>query len=81
MIQEYSRHRKLARVCREAGFTKVFEVGQYLMNPKSEPKSVLGDNTKIGPSRDVLVTGRYARYGIEVKIESLKKDGSTSTVV
>ena len=45
-----------------------FEVGQYLMNPKSEPKGVLGDNTKIRPSRDVLVTGQHGRYGIEVKI-------------
>ena len=51
------------------------------MNPKSEPKGVLGDNTKIRPSRDVLVTGQHGRYGIEVKIESLTEDGSTPTVM
>ena len=62
--QKYSRHGKLTRVCREAGFIKVFEVGQYLVNPKSEPESVLGDNTKIRPSRDVLVTGQHGRHGI-----------------
>ena len=45
---------------------------------KGEPKGVIGDNTKIGPFRDVLVTGQYGRYGIEVVIDLPAKDGSTS---
>ena len=48
---------------------------------KGEPKGVTGDNTKIGPFRDVLVTGQYGRYGIEVLIDSSAKDGSQGWVV
>ena len=47
----------------------------------SYPKGVIGINAKIGPALGVVVTKRYELYGIEVKIDSLKKDGTKSWVV
>ena len=41
----------------------------------------MGQNIKIGPMYDVLVTRQHGRYRTEVMIYSLAKDGSTSQVV
>ena len=38
-------------------------------------------NTKIGPVLEVMVTKHFDRYGIEIKIDSVKKDGTQSWMV
>ena len=48
---------------------------------KAEPKGVIGDNTKMGPIYNVLVTRHHGRHGIEVLMDSLASDGSKSWVV
>ena len=48
---------------------------------QSDPKGVRRDNTRIGPVLDVLVTAHFGRYGSEVNIDALARDGSTSWVV
>ena len=47
---------------------------------KCYPKGIFANSTKIGPALDVLVTKRYGRYRVEIKIDSLAKDGSQSWV-
>ena len=42
----------------------------------SYPKGVIGDNTRIGPVPEVLVTAQFGRCGIEVRIGPSAKDGS-----
>ena len=46
----------------------------------AEPKGVIGDNTRIGPIRDMLVTRQYGPYGVQVLIDSLAHDLSKSWV-
>ena len=38
-------------------------------------------NTKCGLVLDVIVTKRYDMYGVEIKINSMKRDGTESWVV
>ena len=48
---------------------------------RSCPKEILGCETKIGPALEVLVTERCSQYGVEIKDDSLARDGSQSWVV
>ena len=43
--------------------------------PRTERNGVSGANTRIRPIHDMLITEQCGRYGIEVKIDSLEKDG------
>ena len=63
--------------------TRVFEVGQHFVTKTAvllEQVGATNSGRFLHPSSR-LETEQYARYGIEVKIGSLTKDGSTSCVV
>ena len=45
------------------------------------PKEIIGCETRIGPELEVLVTERCSQYGVEIKDDSLARDGSQSWVV
>ena len=48
---------------------------------RSEPKGAIRGNTKFGPVLEVKVTKDFDLSGIEIKIDSLQKDGTQSWIV
>ena len=47
----------------------------------TDPKQFLRGNTKIGPVLEVKITKEFDRRGIEIKIDSMQKDGTQSWMV
>ena len=104
-IESLSPENKLSRFCKEAGFTRIVEVGQYFVTmnpdeyhvhtrynfscreytlprsePNTEPKGWIQDNKRIGPVMEVTTTFQHYKYGIEIRIPSVKNDNSHSWV-
>ena len=47
----------------------------------SNPKGAIRNDTKIGPALGVVVTTQYNRHGVEIEIDSMVNDGTSSQVV
>ena len=47
----------------------------------SKPKGLIRGNTKYGPVLEVNATNHLQRYGIEIKMDSVQKDGTQSWIV
>ena len=92
-----------SKFCKEAGFMRVVEVGQYFVtedtgslkqfrsvacreytlprdDPASEAKGWIQGNMRIGPVLEVTTSFQHFKYGIEVRIKSMKEDNSQSWV-
>ena len=48
---------------------------------RSKSREAMRGNTRIGPVLEVKVTEHLDRYGIEIKIDSMKKDKTQSWIV
>ena len=102
-IESLSPESKVSRFCKEAGFMRIVEVGQYLVtkdtgnlrqfrsvacreytlprdDPASEPKGWIQGNTRIGPILEVTTSFQHFKFGVEVRIKSMKEDNSQSWV-
>ena len=103
-IKQLSQQDKLSKLCTDAGFLNVVDIGQYFMTkdtaefsqftesvacreytlPRednlSEPQAWIRGNTKIGPVLEVTTSYLQGKYGVEIRIESMKKDNSHSWV-
>ena len=62
-----------SRVCRE--YTHPRD------HPAGCPKGSNAVNTRFGPALDAVVTKKRDMYGVEIKIDSMKRAGSESRVV
>ena len=49
-------------------------------DPASEPKGWIQGNTRIGPILEVTTSFQHFKYGVEVRIQSMKEDNSHSWV-
>ena len=49
-------------------------------DPASEPKGWIQGNTRIGPILEVMTSFQHFKFGIEVRIKSMKEDNSQSWV-
>ena len=102
-VESLSLESKVSRFCKEAGFMRVVEVGQYFVtkdtgnlkqfrsvacreytlprdDPASEAKGWIQGNMRIGPVSEVTTSFRHFKYGIEIRIWSVKQDNSQSWV-
>ena len=102
-IESLSPESKVSRFCKEAGFMRIVEVGQYLVtkdtgslrkfrsvacreytlprdDPSSQPKGWIQGNIRIGPVLAVTTSFQHFKFGIEVRIKSMKEDNSQSWV-
>ena len=57
------------------------EYTYHRSDERSQPKGSIRGNTKIGQVLEVMVTKRCYGYGIEIKIGSVKKDGTRCCMV
>ena len=82
-LNRFHQKNRLSKFCKEAGFMRVVEVGQYFVtrNAKaSQPKGWIRGNMRIGPVLEVTTSFQHFKYGIEIRIESVNKDNSHSWV-
>ena len=94
-VESLSPENRLSKFCKEAGFMRVVEVGQYFVtrnasefqhtracrdDKASQPNGWIRGNTRIGPVLEVTTSFQHFKYGIEVRIESVNKDNSHSWV-
>ena len=49
-------------------------------DPASEPKGCIQGNTRIGPVLEVTTSFQHFKFGVEVRIQSMKEDNSHSWV-
>ena len=49
-------------------------------DPASEPKGWIQGNTRIGPNLEVTTSFQHFKFGVEVRIQSMKEDNSHSWV-
>ena len=49
-------------------------------DPASEPKGWIQENTRIGPILEVTTSFQHFKFGVEVRIQSVKEDSSQSWV-
>ena len=94
-IESLSLENRVSRFCKEAGFMRVVEVGQYLVtkdagdfrqfhsvacreytlprdDQASQPKGWIQGNMRIGSVVEVTTSFRHFKYGIEIRIWSVK---------
>ena len=74
-IEKLSQQERLVKYCTVAGFLTTVEVGH-----QSEVKGWIAGNTKIGPVLEVTTCRLHGQYGVELRIESIKKDRTHSGV-
>ena len=71
-------------VTRNAGeFQHTVACHEYTLprdDPASEPKGWIQGNTRIGPILEVTTSFQHFKYGVEVRIQSVKEDNSQSWV-
>ena len=102
-VESLSPENRLSKFCKEAGFMRVVEVGQYFVtkdtgdlrqfrsvacreytlprdDPASQPKGWIQGNMRIGPVLEVTASFHQFKYGVEVRIPSVKEDNSQSWV-
>ena len=100
-VESLSPENRVSNFCKEAGFMRVVEVGQYFVrrdagefqqtvacreytlprdDPASQPKGWIQGNMRIGLVLEVTTSFQHFKYGIEIRIESVNKDNSTSWV-
>ena len=87
-VESLSPENKVSKFCKEAGFMRVVEVGQYFVtkdtllrdDPASQPKGWIQGNMRIGPVLEVTTSFQHFKYGIEIRIESVNQDNSHSWV-
>ena len=101
-VKQLSPENRLGKLCKEAGFMSVVEVGQYFVtrnasefflksvacreytlprdDPASEPKGWIQGNTRIGLILEVTTSFQHFKFGVEVRIQSMKEDNSHSWV-
>ena len=97
-VRSLSPENRLSKLCKEASFMSVVEVGQYFVtrsanefllktvacreytlprdDPASEPKGWIRGNTRIGPILEVTTSFQHFKFGVEVRIQSVKEDNS-----
>ena len=99
--ESLSPENKLSKFCKEAGFMRVVEVGQYFVtrdagefkqtvacreytlprdDKASQPEGWIRGNIRIGPVLEVTTSFQHFKYGIEIRIKSVKQDDSHSWV-
>ena len=94
-IESLSPESKVSRFCKEEGFMRIVEVGQYLVtkdtgnlrqfrlvacreytlprdDPASQAKGWIQGNMRIGPVLEVTTSFQHFKYGIEIRIWSVK---------
>ena len=100
-VESLSPENKLSKFCKEAGFMRVVEVGQYFVtrdagefkqivacreytlprdDKASQPKGWIRGNMRIGPVLEVTTSFQHFKYGIDIRIPSVKEDNSQSWV-
>ena len=94
-IEDLLEDQKLSKLCKDAGFLKKIEKGQFLITieegsevvqtacreyTQSRPRDWIRCNAKIGRVLDVKVYPHEGRYCIDIMIESLFKDRTVSWV-
>ena len=102
-LESLSPESKVTRFCKEAGFMRVVEIGQYFMtkdtgnlrqfrsvacreytlprdDPASQPKGWIQGNMRIGPILEVTTSFQHFKFGVEVRIQSMKEDNCQSWV-
>ena len=100
-VQSLSPENRLSKLCKEASFMSVVEVGQYFVtrnasellktlacreytlprdDPAPEAKGWIQGNTRIGPILEVTTSFQHFKFGVEVRIQSVKEDNSQSWV-
>ena len=102
-VESLSPENKVSKFCKEAGFMRVVEVGQYFVTKDTgdfrqfqsvacreytlprddrafQPKGWIQGNIRIGPVMEVTTSFQHFKYGIEIRIMSVKKDDSHSWV-
>ena len=90
---------KVSKFCKEAGYMRVMEAGQYFVtkdtgslrqfrsvacreytlprdDPASQAKGWIQGNMRIGPVLEVTTSFQHFKYGIEIRIWSVKQDNS-----
>ena len=94
-FESLSPENKVSNFCKEAGFMRVVEVGQYFVtknngnlthfrsvacreytlprdDPASQAKGWIQRNMRIGPVLEVTTSFQHFKYGIEIRIESVR---------
>ena len=102
-VESLSPENRVSKFCKETGFMRVVEVGQYFVtkdtsdvrqfssvacreytlprdDPASEAKGWIQGNTRIGPILEVTTSFQHFKFGVEVRIQSMKEDNSHSWV-
>ena len=87
-VESLSPENKLSKFCKEAGFMRVVEVGQYFVtrdtlprdDQTSQPKGWIQGNMRIGLVLEVTTSFQHFKYGIEIRIKSVNQDDSHSWV-
>ena len=92
-IESLSPESRLNKFCKETGFMRVVEVGQYFVtkvacreytlprdDQASQPKGWIQGNMRIGLVFEVTTSFRHFKYGIEIRIVSVNQDNSHSWV-
>ena len=102
-VESLSPENRVSKFCKEAGFMRVVEVGQYFVNkdagdfrqfhsvacreytlprddPASQPKGWIQGNLRIGLVLEVTTRFQHFKYGIEIRIWSVRQDNSQSWV-
>ena len=90
-IESLSPESKVSRFCKEAGFMRVVEVGQFRSvpcreytlhrdDPASQAKAWIQGNMRNGPVLEVTTSFQNGKHGIEIRIWSVGQDNSLSWV-
>ena len=94
-VQKLSQQDRVMKICTDAGFLKTVEVGQYFMTKDTDEFSQFTEpvtcreytlprdeksTSQIGPVLEVTTNYLQAKYGVEIRIESVNKDNSHSWV-
>ena len=92
-IKLLSQESKVSKFCMDAGFVHVVEVGQYFMTKdtffetisrsglsKIQPRGWIQGNSRIGLVLEVTTSFQHIKFGVEVRIQSVKEDNSKSWV-
>ena len=78
-MQDFTNWLKLGNTRQTSWRRRVLKIGREYTSPRDAPRTerngATGANTRIGPIHDMLITEPFGRYGIEVEIDSLEKDG------
>ena len=86
-VESLSPENRVSKFCKEAGFMRVVEVGQYFVTRDAGEfqqtvacREYTRGNMRIGPVLEVTTSFQHFKYGIEIRIESVNQDNSHSWV-